>query len=324
MYDTYSVGMIQSDPPGHTRLRMLLNKVFTPAEVDRLRSRIEVLVGELLDRVQPDGRMDAINDFAYPLPVTVLCEILGVPVDRRDQIGTWTANVNRTVSGTCPLNECADQAQSSVLEMRAYFAELVEQRREQPRDDLLSLLVAAEEAGDKLSMDELQTTVVMLISAGHETTTSLIGNGLLTLLQHPDQLRQLRENPDLMSAAIDEILRYESPLQRQTRRVAEDAEFGGRQIRKGQMVSVLLGAANRDPSVFSDPDRFDIRREDNKHIAFGFGIHSCLGRFLSRLEGTIAFDAILRRFPKLQLETEEIKWQHHVAVRCVESLPVSF
>jgi len=324
LYNHFSVGLIHADPPEHTRLRRLLNKVFTEQMAESMRPRVEVLVNGLLDEVQAEGGMDVIEHFAFPLPATVICEILGVPVEKRDQVRDWSEDFIKVTAATCPMSRNAEPIQKSVLEMRGCFAALIEERRKEPREDLISLLAAAEEEGDRLSMEELLTTAVTLLVAGHETTTNLIGNGLLTLLRHPEQLHRLRENPALMPDAIEEILRYEGPVQRLTRMVKEDVEILGKEIRKGQVISAMIGAANRDPAVFPEPHRFDITRQNNRHVAFGFGIHFCIGARLARLEGAVALNAILQRFPNLKLATEQVEWRPHSTLRSLKALTVRF
>jgi len=322
VYNHFSAGLIRCDPPDHTRLRTLVGKVFTPKAIENTRPHVQTIVTELLDAVASMEQMDVVGDFAYPLPATIICEMLGVPLKDTNQVRTWSEGINSVIAGVLPIRQAAEQMQKALLELRAYYTELIAQRRQRPRDDLLSLLVAAEEQGDRLNMEELLSTAENLLAAGHETTTSLIGNGVLTLLRHPEQLELIRQKSELMPAAVEEILRYESPLQRQTRVVKDDVEFHGKQMRKGQIVFAMVGAANRDPLVFRDPNRFDILREENRHIAFGFGIHFCLGAPLARLEAPLALDAIFRRFPGLHLATATIEWKPTAALRGLKSLPV--
>lgn len=323
VYDHFSVGLIRSDPPDHTRLRTLISKVFTPKAVEDSRARVHAIVNELLDEAAKKQRINLVAEFAYLLPATVICEILGVPVKDSDRVRTWSGEINSVIAGVLPLREAAERMQNALVDLRAYYTDLIEQRRRKPKGDLLSLLVAAEEQGDKLTLEELLSTAENLLAAGHETTTSLIGTGVWALLQHPDQLELLRRKAELMPAAVEEILRYQSPVQRQTRVVAADCGFGGKQMRKGQLVFVMVGAANRDPSIFHDPDRFDIQRTDNRHIAFGFGIHFCIGAPLARLEAPLALDALFRRFPNLKLATTEVEWKPTAAVRSLKSLSVA-
>ncbi|MDQ3475936.1 MAG: cytochrome P450 [Actinomycetota bacterium] len=320
--DHYQVGLIASDPPDHTRMRGLVNMAFTPRIVEQLRPRVQVLVDELLDAVQDRGEMDVIRDLAYPLPATVIAELFGAPAQDRDRFKAWSGGILAFQGTGNPAPEVIEGSQRDLLEMRAFLSDLAEERRRSPRDDLLSRLVAAE--GDKLSEAELLTTCVTLLTAGHETTTNLIGNGLFTLLRTPDQLRLLRANPELMPTAVEEMLRYESPLQRNPRCVTEDVELGGKRLRRGDYVMQVLGAANRDSDQFPDPDRFDITRHPNRHVAFGFGIHFCIGAPLARLEAPVAIGAILRRMPRLRLVADAVRWQEHGLLRGLTSLPAIF
>ena len=322
LYRHFSLGLIHTDPPDHTRLRVLVNKAFTQGAVENMRSRIQAIVNELLDAVQESGRMDVIRDFAYPLPAIVICDILGLPPEDREQFKRWSDEIIG-LTATNPLTvEAAERAQQGLLELRDYFGRLVVDRRQNPRSDMLSLLVEAEEQGDKLSQAELLSTSVTLLVAGHETTTHLIGNGLLALLRHPHQFQRLRDNPTLMAGAIEEFLRYDSPLQRQLRKAAIDLKLGGKQIREGDLVSVMLGSANHDPAEFREADRLDITRTRNHHVAFGSGVHFCLGAPLARLEGSIAFSTLLSRFPNMRLEDEALQWQHDIAFRGLSAFPL--
>ena len=320
----FSVGLLGSDPPDHTRLRHLINRAFTPRVVEALRPRIQALVDELLDAVQGQGEMDAIHDLAYPLPAIVIAELLGVPVEQRDRFKVWSDGILGFQGTGRTTVAKLQRAQDDLLEMRAFLTELLDHRRRSPSEDLLGRMVAAESEGDRLSSAELLTTCVTLLTAGHETTTNLIGNGLATLLRSPEDLAALRDDPGLMPTAIEEILRYESPLQRNPRRVAEDLDFGGQHLRQGDFVLQILGAANRDPERFPDPDRFDIRRHPNRHLAFGMGIHFCLGAPLARIEGPVALGTILRRMPAIQLASDQLSWQRHGLLRSLTALPVTF
>ena len=320
----FTVGLISADPPDHTRLRGLISKAFTPRTIEGLRPRIQALVDELLDQAVERGEMDLIRDFAYPLPATVIAELLGAPPEARDRFKVWTEQI-LSFQGTGRVTvDVLEKSQRGLHEMRDFLAALLDERRRRPQGDLLSRMVAAEAEGDKLTSDELLTTCVTLLTAGHETTTNLIGNGLYTLLRHPDQLHQLREQVNLMPGAIEEMLRYESPLQRNPRRVAEDVELHGQTLRRGDYVLQILGSANRDPARFPAPDQFDITRQPNPHVAFGFGVHFCLGAPLARLEAPIAIETILRRLPQLRLATESVQWHEHGLLRGLQSLPVTF
>jgi cytochrome P450 len=321
--DHFSVGLISADPPDHARLRKLVNLAFTPRAVDALRPRIQTLVDELLDDAEERGDLDIIRDLAYPLPATVIAEMMGVPAQDRDQFKEWSVGIV-SFQGTGRVSpKTFESAQADLLAMRDYFDLLLAERRKVKRDDLLSELVAAEAAGDRLSGAELLTICVNLLTAGHETTTNLIGNGVYTLLQHPEQLARLRGEPALMPGAVEEMLRYESPLQRNLRRVVADVELDGTVIRGGDLLVQLFGAANRDPAQFSDPERFDITRQPNRHVAFGYGIHFCVGAPLARLEAPIAIGTVLRRFPGLALATDSVTWRPHWPMRSLEALPVT-
>ncbi len=314
LYDHYSVGLIFSDPPDHARLRSLVSKAFSPATVERMRPRIHAIVAELLDATAGKNALDVIADFAYPLPAMVICEMLGLPPSDRPQFRSWTEDILALMGGGLDAAG-AERGQNSLQALREYYRRIIHERRAHPGDDLISNLVHAQEHGQRLSEPELLSTSVTLLTAGQETTTSLIANGLLALLRHPDQLALLRSRPELMPSAVEEFLRYESPVQRQLRLVTEDFELHGQRIRKGQIVSPFLGAANRDPAHFTDPDRLDITRTDHRHTAFGYGIHFCLGAPLARLDAPIAFAALLSRFPRLRLADQALEFKPDVTVR---------
>jgi cytochrome P450 len=314
----------QVNPPDHTRLRQLVSVAFTPRVVETMRPRIQAIVNTLIDKVEPDGQMDLIVDFAYPLPVTVISEMLGIPSEDQDQFRTWSDDIMAFVGGSgLALPQIAEKSYQSLCELREYFEKIIQERRSRPREDLIGLL-AAEEQGDKLSADELVAMCSQLLVAGHETTTQLIANGVLVLLQHPGELQKLRDDPTLITSAIEEVLRFEGPSQRQTRLVSEDLEIRGRRVNKDSTVLLMLGAANRDPTEFPDPDRFDICRRPNRHVGFSAGIHFCLGAPLARLEGAIAVETLLRRLPVLQLATQDFQWRENMSLRALRSLPVAY
>ena len=320
----FSSGLMHSDPPDHTRLRLLVSKAFSPRVIEAMRTRIQGVVDSLLDSVQAVSKMDVISDLAFPLPATVISELLGIPVEDREQFSYWAKAIT-SIQGTGQAKaDVALRAQENLLEVRQYFSEIFAQRRREPQDDLISALVRAEEQGDKLNEAELVSTCTTLLLAGHETTTCLIANGILTLLKLPDQLDELRSNPSLLPSAIDEVLRYETPLQRVHKLVAKEAQIRGTKIKKGQMVLQMLGAANRDPAYFPDPDRFDIRRNGTRNFAFGHGIHFCLGALLARLEGEIAIRTVIERLPKLRLDTKTVSWAAGTYFRIPVSAPVFF
>jgi len=320
------LSMLDRDPPDHTRLRGLVNKAFTPRVVEGLRPHIQKIVDGLLARVEGAGTMDLIEEFAYPLPVTVICQMLGVPVEDRERFKQWGLDIARGLDAIL-LPPDSDVARRSVAARHAladYFRGLIAERRAAPRGDMLSDLIAAEEAGDKLREDELLATCILLLVAGHETTVNLIGNGTLALLRHPDQLRRLRENPGLIGSAVEELLRYDGPVQRTARIPSADVTFDGLTIAKGEMVMPFIGAADRDPAQFPDPDRLDLTRTDNRHIAFGWGIHFCLGAPLARVEGQIAISALVQRLPKLALATDRPEYRQSLTLRGLTTLPVGF
>ena len=317
--------LINSDPPDHTRLRGLVTKAFNPRVVEAMRPRMQEIVNELLDSVQPDGRMDVIKDLAIPLPVTVLAEIFGVPKSDIHLFKDWADDILTFQGVNKPAVAVLQRAQKAILEIREYLGELIEAKRHQPGEDLLSELVAAEAEGDKLSETELRNSCITLLVAGHETTTSLIGNGLYTILAHPDQWRLLRDDPSLLISAIEEMLRYESPVARQPRLLKQDAEMGDKLLREGEMAFQMLNAANRDPAYFTDPDLFDIRRQPNRHIAFGVGIHFCVGAALARTEGQIVFSTLMKRLPNIRLVDEKANWDlQKPNSRMLKTLPVMF
>jgi len=318
--------MLFRDPPDHTRLRSLVNRAFTPRVIEGMREQIEGVVHRLLDRVQGRGQMDVIADLAYPLPVTVICDMLGVPVADHEQIRAWSSDTIRSLDaiGIPSDPSIIERGRAGRRGIAEYFRGLLPERRRHPRADLLSSLIAAEEQGDRLTEGELLATCVLLFIAGHETTVNLIGNGLLALLQHPDQLERLRREPGLISRAVEELLRFDSPVQRTARITNAEVELGGKTIPKGAFVVTAIGAANRDPAHFPDPDRLDIARADNRHIAFGFGIHFCLGAPLARVEGQLAIGALLERMPRLRLAGPERQWRESSTLRGLKALPVVF
>ena len=317
--------LIHSDPPDHTRFRDLVNKAFTPRVVESVRPRMQEIADGLLDAVQPNGRMDVIKDLAVVLPTTVLAEILGVPKPDIKHFKSW-ADDNLAFQGmNKPPVETLERSQKGLMEMREYLGVLLKEKRRNPGEDLLSQLAAAESAGNKLSEPELINTCITLLVAGHETTTSLIGNGIYLLLSHPEQWRELQNDLSLLTSAIEEILRYESPVARQPRLMKQDTELGGKKLKKGQMVFQMLNAANRDPAHFDDPERFDIHRQKNRHIAFGLGIHNCVGAPLARAEAHLVFSTVIARLPNLHLVDEKPDWEMQKPnTRMLQTLNVGF
>jgi cytochrome P450 len=313
--------MLFADPPDHTRLRALVSKAFTPQAIDALAPRIQRIMASLLDAVTPGTPFDVMETIAYPLPVIVIAELLGVPSEDRAQFKVWSDRRARSLEPTITPREREAAAQAAV-ELDAYFRGIIALRRKEPQDDLISALVAAEEAGDRLSEREMVSMLRLLLVAGNETTTNLIGNGLLALLRHPEQLQRLRENPGLMPTAVEELLRYDTPVQVDARTALEELEIGGRQVAPGQGVLLLLGAANHDPEVFDNPEQLELTRTGASNLSFGRGIHHCLGAPLARLEARTAFDMLLERFAGLELLTEQPAFKDNVVLRGLEQLPV--
>ena len=320
------LSMLDRDPPDHTRLRSLVSKAFTPRVVEGLRPRIQKIVDGLIARAEAAGSMDLIEEFAYPIPVNVICEMLGVPVDDHERFKGWSLDIARGLDSIWlpPDSEIPRRSAAARHAISDYFRELIGQRRATPRADLLSALIAAEEAGDKLNEEELLATCILILIAGHETTVNLIGNGVLALLRHPAELHRLRATPGLITTAVEELLRYDGPVQRTARVASDDATIGGHTIHKGEMVMPFIGAADRDPAQFPAPDRLDLSRADNRHIAFGWGIHFCLGAPLARVEGQIAIETLVRRLPRLELVNETIEYRQSLTLRGLKELPVKF
>ncbi|PYN01238.1 MAG: cytochrome P450 [Candidatus Rokuibacteriota bacterium] len=324
--NTFDQAMLFRDPPDHTRLRALVNKAFTPRVIEEMRAKIQKTVDRLLDGVRDARAMDVIADLAYPLPVSVISEMLGVPAEDRDLFRGWSADIARSLDAiVLPTEpEVVERGNAARHALSSYFRALIAERRRRPQRDLLSDLIAAEEQGDKLSEEELMATILLLFVAGHETTVNLIGNGTLALLRNPNQLEALRRSPALIGGAIEELLRYDAPVQRTGRMPNTDVELGGKRIAKGDLVLSLIGAANRDPAHFAEPDRLDLARADNRHLAFGWGIHFCLGAPLARAEAQAAIGTIARRMPALALATPTPDWREASALRGLKTLPVTF
>lgn len=314
--------MLVSDPPRHTRLRSLVSKAFTPRRVRALAPRIQEITDDLLDQAAGRDTIDLIADFAYPLPITVIADLLGVDPDKRDFFRVETTAIAMAI-GMSPDPEAGTKANAGRGRLIAYFDELIARRRAEPRDDLVSALVQAEDQGDLLTHSELMAMLILLLVGGHETTVNLIGNGTLALLRHPDQLQRLRREEGIERTATDELLRYDSPSQMTGRVAKADFEIDGRTIRAGERVRMVLGAANRDPEVFAEPDRLDLTRNPNHHLSFGFGVHYCLGAELARLEGATAITALVRRFPAMRLLDDEVRWRPAPVLRGLEALPLA-
>jgi pimeloyl-[acyl-carrier protein] synthase len=316
--------MLFLDPPAHGRIRGLASRAFTPRRVEAVRSHIQDIVDRLLDAVQPAGRMDVLADLANPLPAIVTAEMLGVPTADHVQLKAWSADFAEVLGNFQHNPDGASRVLRSLEQMCAYFRAAVREHRAHPRDDLISALVAAENDGDRLTEEEVVANIIVTMVGGQETTTNLIGNGLLTLLRHPEQLAELRADPALMPSAVEELLRYESPSQHTARLAPDDLELGGKQIRKRQAVIAVMGAANRDPERFPDPDWLDLRRPDNRHVAFAWGAHFCFGAPLARIEGQLAIASVLRRMPGLRLDPRPLTWRSNLGLRGLTALPVSF
>jgi len=318
-----SENLLAKDGDDHRRLRRLVSKAFTPRMIEQLRPRIEELAGDLIDRVVDRGSMELVDDFAFPLPITVIAELLGIPVEDQRRFREWS---NSFV--TPPVTqELREQAVRHTEEFVEYLDELFARRRAKPTDDLVSALVRAEDEGDRLSQNELYAMVVLLIVAGHETTVSLITNAVHALLTHPEQLGALRADPALMPAAVEELLRFESPVERTiTRWATADVELGGETIRRGDLVIAVVGSANRDPDRFPSAEELELRRADNKHVGFGRGPHFCLGAPLARLETEVALATLLRRLPGLRLAIaeDELSWRPIPVFRSLAELPVAW
>ncbi|QBD74852.1 cytochrome P450 [Ktedonosporobacter rubrisoli] len=321
--DTRPRQLLAVDPPDHTRLRALVNISFTSRLVEQWRERIQAIANTLLDAVQDKGEMDLIEDFAFPLPITVITEMLGIPNEDHAKFRHWSNTFVEAAGDPERMRETQD----SMQEFRTYLSELIGRKREQQAEDLLSKLIQAETEGDRLSENELVWMVWILLIAGHETTVNLISNGILTLLQHPDQLEKLKQDPSLVKTAIEELLRYNGPVMAATSRWArEDVEIGGKLIRRGDEVLVVLSSANRDGETFEHADELDITRKENKHLAFGKGIHYCLGAPLARMEGQIAINTLLQRMPNLRLNTavENLVWRPGSLIMGLNKLPLAF
>jgi pimeloyl-[acyl-carrier protein] synthase len=322
-HNSQPVSMLVVDPPYHTRLRTLVNRAFTPRTVQRLRPRIEAIVEKALDRAAQRGGLELIEELAYPLPVTVIAEMLGVPAEDWPRFRAWSRAL---VASLDPLAGSDVRSVAAMLDAREalgrYLSGIVALRREQPGDDLISGLLAVQDSGEGLSHGELVTMANLLLVAGHETTVNLIGNGVLGLLRHPEQLALLRERPGLIGAAVEELLRWDSPVQLTARVALGEFQLGDRQVERGEMLIALLGAANRDPEQFSDPDRLDLTREPNPHLSFGRGIHFCLGAPLARLEAQVAIGALVSRFPGLRLGGRPRR-SPTVTLRGLRRLPLS-
>jgi cytochrome P450 len=313
--------MLFRDPPDHRRLRSRVTKAFTAKRIEDLRPRMRQIVDELLGAALTRQEVDVVADLAYPLPVRVICEMLGVPAEDHHRFHAWSADMVSTLDPMAS-NEVMERAMVSGAAFDEYFADLIRSRRGEDRDDLLSALVAAEEDGGHLSEQELLIQLQLLLVAGHETTVNLISAGVLGLLRHPEQLDRLRADPSLIKPSIEELLRFTSPVQLTGRIPTRETEIGGRTVLPGQQIVALIGAANRDPEQFPDPDTLDVARQPNRHIGFGGGIHHCLGAALARAEAQVAIASLLRAASSIELLAEEPEWRQTITLRGPAALPV--
>jgi len=316
--------MLFLDPPAHGRVRGLASKAFTPRRVEMLRAQIQEITNSLLDAAQDKSKMDVIADLAYPLPAIITARMLGVPTSDWRQLTAWSADFAQVLGNFQHNPDHATQVIRSLNEMCAYFRAALEDHRQHPRDGLISAFLAVEQDGDRFTDEEIVANCIVTMVGGQETTTNLIGNGILTLLRHRDQLEKLKADLSLVPSAVEELLRYESPSQHTARLAPYDVQLGGKDIRKRQAVIAIMGAANRDPERFPDPDRLDICRQDNRHVAFAWASHFCFGAALARIEGQIVFETVLRRMPDIRLEPGPIAWRENLGLRGLLALPVSF
>ena len=316
--------MLSTDPPAHTRMRSLVNKAFTPRQVDRIRPQMEQIADELLDALPEPGKIDVVADFSIPFPIIVIAAMLGVPAGDRERFKAWSTDIAGSLGGPFQPPDLIERSVRASNEIADYFRVQIAGRKAEPRDDLLSALVAVEEEGDLLTEDELIATCILLLVAGNETTTNLIGSGMYTLLQNADERRKLQANPALMASAVEEMLRYEPAAQMTSRIANEGADIDGIRFEPGQVILPVMAAANRDPEHFPEPDRFNIERHPNRHLAFGQGIHYCLGAPLAVAEARIAFGALLRRMPEPQAAFEAPDWGQSFILRGLKSLPVVY
>jgi cytochrome P450 len=314
--------MVFADPPRHTGLRGLVIKAFTPRVVEGLRARVQAIVDDRISRATQAGTLDVIADLAIPLPTMIIAELLGVPETDRDSLKVWSDDVAAFIGGPVDHNGVI-RADRAIRELSVYFGQAVTRWRREPGDNLISRVIVAEEQGDTLTADELLATCVILLVGGHETTTNLIGNGLLALLRHPDQMQRLRNDPALIGQAVEELLRYDSPAQMTTRLATDDLALGGAEIGKGELIKLWIGAANRDPERFSQPDCLDLGRAENRHLSFGYGTHFCVGASLARLEGQVALATLVARFPNLTLTGEPLEYHGTQVFRALKRLPVT-
>jgi len=317
-----SVWLLFIDPPEHSRLRKLMNKGFSPAVAEGLRPQIVAIVDRMLETIRRASEADLVRDIAYPLPARVMAEMFGVQEASHERFIRWTSAVTMFLGNPNRTVEQTQRAQEAVLALKEFFRGAVAERRRQRGSDLISLLLDIEEDGEVLTEEELYAQCVMLLGAGHDTTRNLIANGMYTLLRHPEQMAELRNNPELIRSAVEELLRYESPVQFAGRAAKEEMEIHGVRVRQGQLVVFMLAAANRDPQQFRDPDHLDLKRSPNPHLAFGAGEHFCIGNQLARLEGQVAILKMVQQFPRMRLATQSPEWAPNFGFRSLKELPV--
>ncbi len=311
------------DPPDHTRLRRLVRQAFSPNVVERMRPEIQEIVDALLSKIRHTGRMDIIGDFAGPLPASVIAKLLGVPPEDHQRLREWSRDLSYLLDPLLSLEQYT-HLNSIAEKFKAYFSTLIAERERRPQKDLISSLILARDQGDKLREDEVWSICMMLFGTGEETTVNTIGNGMLALLQDPVALGHLKRNPCLINSAIEELLRFDAPTQLTFRVAVEDVEFGGKTIPAGEDVVLCLGSANRDPAEFSDPDRLDFSRTNNHHLAFGEGVHFCLGASLARAQSQIAINTLIQEFHRMKIQTKNLERRENISLRGLKSLPVSF
>jgi cytochrome P450 len=322
--DVLGQWLVFRDAPDHDRLRALLQRSFTPKQLESSRERVQATVDALLDRVVARGTMDFIRELAFPLPATVIAGLMGVPAADLEPIKTWSDRLAAYLGGAMDERDNFAEASAGVAALVDYFHRLLQERERRPSDDLMSLMLRAEDEGDRLTHDEVVANCVLLLFAGHETTTNLLGNGLFHLLRHPAELACLQADPSLLHSTVEELLRYDGPVPATVKIATEDVPWHGRTIRRGDMVVPFLSAANRDPRQFPEPDRLDVRRRFERHVAFAAGMHFCLGAWLARLEARVVFAAVLQRLPQLVLVPPEPRWKPMLFLRGLEALPVAW
>lgn len=320
---TTSRFLFYMNPPDHTRLRALVGKAFSPVVVERMRPHIQVIVDELLDKVRHKGSMDIVADLASPLSVTVISKLLGIPKEAQQQLHEWVKILFRILDPLLSLKEYATMNRATE-NFHEYLSTLIAERQKTPQEDLISILIAEQEQNDRLSQKEILAICTLLFAAGEETTGNTISNGMLALLQHPDQIEQLKREPTKIESAVEEIIRYDSAVQMITRIATDNLKIGEQTIKAGEKIVLCLGAANRDPAQFVNPDELNINREQNHHVAFADGIHYCLGAALARVETQIAINTLLKNFPDLKLASNKLEWQNSIVLRGLKALPVSF